>query len=239
MIAIIDKRAPTAAKNKLRQDFHVLEFMTGGAVYPGISGHPDIFIFQCGQQLVIAPNTPFSFVDALRENGVHFQWGVRHSQGRYPATTAYNVACSEHYLIHHRRHTDPEILLRMRGKTFLHVSQAYSRCNTIALRQDAFITSDKGIFQVMKKRNMDVLYVAPQGILLPPYEYGFIGGTAGIAGDTVYFTGSLKYFPEGEKLRHFIQQRDHRIIELYEGPLYDGGGILFLKPNTPLPISSP
>ncbi len=209
--------------------------MTSGIVYPAISGHPDIFMFAYQHKLIVAPNTPAPFVDALRNRHIRFQSGIRQSKGKYPDTTSYNVACSKHYCIHHRQYTDPAVLRHIEEKTFIPVPQAYSRCNTIALRKDAFITSDKGIYKVLKKHNVDALYVAPQGILLPPYDYGFIGGTAGIVNDTVYFLGTLKYFPEGEKIKHFLQARAYRIVELYDGPLYDGGGILFVEPSAVFP----
>lgn len=75
------------------------------------------------------------------------------------------------------------------------------------------------------------MYVNPEGIQLPGFDHGFVGGAAGIYKDQVFFIGNLDYFSEGEKFRHFLS--GYEIIELYDGPLFDGGSILFLEPASP------
>ncbi|MCF8231691.1 MAG: hypothetical protein K9J27_05820 [Bacteroidales bacterium] len=72
------------------------------------------------------------------------------------------------------------------------------------------------------------MFVSPENIFLKNYSHGFIGGTAGVFGDHVYFAGSLTYSPEGNKIASFLNKLNYKIVELYDGPLIDGGGIFFL-----------
>jgi hypothetical protein len=46
--------------------------------------------------------------------------------------------------------------------------------------------------------------------------------------DTVFITGSLAHFVEGASVRKFLEELQYKIVELYDGPLFDGGGVLFL-----------
>jgi len=112
--------------------------------------------------------------------------------------------------------------------TSFSINQAYTRCNLIALDEGHYITSDHGIEKVLKNRNLEVLFVSPEGIILPGFANGFFGGCCGILDDKLFTTGSLHCYPEGEKVRQFSQEAGFRVIELYDGPLFDGGGIIFI-----------
>ena len=75
---------------------------------------------------------------------------------------------------------------------------------------------------------LDVLFVENKGILLPGCTTGFFGGACGYNEGRVFIIGSLKYYPDGDRVRLFLEESGHEIIELADGPLCDGGGILFL-----------
>jgi hypothetical protein len=122
---------------------------------------------------------------------------------------------------------DPEIVEAAGNREIIHVKQGYTRCNLIPLGNNRFITSDKGIEKTLLQYGLEVLYVDPDGILLPGFNHGFIGGTCGVWQNKLFFIGSLKYFPEGQKIKDFVTGME--IIELYDGSLFDGGSILFIS----------
>jgi len=227
MFIIADPRIPHNAKIKLEKYGKVLYLATNGITYPAISCHPDIFLFKTNYRLIVAPNTPKAFQDQIIQLKFPFTKGKKNIGAEYPETAHYNVVETDRYLIHHKKYTDPAIRELTTGKEFIHVKQAYTRCNLIALRDNRFITSDKGIEKVLKRKGLEVLYVDPKGILLPGFDHGFIGGTCGVFKNQIFFLGSLDHFNEGEKIRGFL--KDHEIIELYDGPLFDGGGLLFIS----------
>ena len=75
---------------------------------------------------------------------------------------------------------------------------------------------------------MNVLYVNPEDIQLPGFKHGFFGGACGVYEDSVFLLGSLESFKAGKKVKSFLQSLEYEIIELFDGPLFAGGSILFV-----------
>jgi hypothetical protein len=251
MLIIIDKRLPETAKKSLKSavgsqqpessiqhsassigqfdvqwPLTILELETGGIVYEAISGHPDIFFCQTPNKLVISPNLPESLKEILTHAGIDFIAGNHPSGILHPASVHYNAAINDHYLVHRLEYTDTVILENCHYLKKINVSQGYTRCNMAWLKEDHYVTSDEGIYKTLGEHGLKGIFVSPQGILLPGFQNGFIGGCIGVWGNRIFFTGSLSRFPEGEKLRRFMVSLDYEIIELYDGPLVDGGSIL-------------
>lgn len=226
MYIIADKRIPFEAKMKLKQFGNVLFFESGGITYPAISGHPDIFFCKTRKELVIAPNIPDRFNVRLNNLNISISAGRKVIGNRYPETAAYNAVVTDKHLIHNFKFSDQTLLETCSHLEKINVQQAYTRCNVLALENDRFITSDRGIEKELQKNGLEVLYVNPEGILLPEFEHGFLGGTCGIHENRIFFIGRLIHFPEGEKVRQFLS--DYEIIELYNGYLFDGGSLIFV-----------
>ncbi len=245
MLIIIDKRIPEEAKQTLAGYGELLEFATHGITYDAISGHPDIFFCQTPGGLIVAPNTPAEFLLQLKFRNIPYTPGEKPVGSKYPGTARYNAVVTDNYLIHNTSVTDPSILnstltfipshsfLRPSPYSILRspysIRQAYTRCNLIALGDDHFITSDRGIEKALISNNLEVLYVSPRDIILPGFPNGFFGGCCGVWEDRLFITGSLNYYSEGEKVRQFSRRAGFRVIELYDGSLLDGGGILFIN----------
>jgi hypothetical protein len=229
MLIIIDRKIPEAAKKHLQTLGELLEISTDGITYDAISGHPDIFFCQSSTHLITAPNLPGDYQEFLLIKGIGFISGRNSITPAYPGTACYNAVWSEDVFIHNLKLTDPVILEQAGGCEKIHVSQGYCRCNLIALRNRSFITSDEGIHKVLAGKGFRVLYTDPAGIQLPGLPNGFIGGTCGITGNRVHFLGSLDHFKQGKDMGEFLRGLGYDIIELYPGPLFDGGGILFVN----------
>jgi hypothetical protein len=228
MFIIVDKKIPREAKDKLSVSGTVLDLETNGIVYPAVSGHPDIFFCKTPQKLVISPSLPEKYVQDLEKHNVSYIPGSRASGIRHPASSYYNAAVSDRYLIHRLEYTDPVILQNCHTLKKIAVKQAYTRCNLLLLKDDHYLTSDPGIHKNLQQAGLAGIFVSTEGILLPGFPNGFIGGAMGVKNNIIYVTGSLSYFPEGAVVRKFLEDLNYGINELYEGPLFDGGGILFL-----------
>lgn len=230
MIAIADKRIPEAAKNSLETYALVLYLETAGITYPAVSGHPDVFFCQTRDGLVCAPNVPTELTKQLVSADISVITGKHPIENKFPDTAILNAVVTDKYLIHHQKYTDPHLKKSCSHLESIHVNQAYTRCNLIPLNDDRFITSDRGIEKALITIGNETLYVNPKRILLSGYDHGFIGGTSGIIGNRIFFIGSLKHFREGEKLRSFLKA--YEIIELYDGPFFDGGSLLFVDTDS-------
>jgi len=219
---------PVAANKKLSQWGEFVPFQTHNIVYDAVSGHPDMFFCPVDGEWVVAPDVPWKYKKQLIKKEISFCEGENSVGEIYPQTAFYNAVVSEKYLIHNRKVTDPVIKQKAIGKTAIHVNQAYTRCSLLPLSQDRFVTSDEGIYQTLLKTGVEIYYFSPKGILLPGFRNGFLGGCCGIFENRVFIIGQLSFYPEGGKLRSVLQHCNYEIIELYDGPLFDGGSLLFL-----------
>ena len=226
MTILVDKRIPEPAFKALKKYGRIIPFETSGITYSAISGHPDIFFCQTNEILVVAPNTPGITKTQISKHGIHFFEGRNQVGKAHPYTAQYNAVITKKFLIHNPKYTDPVILSNCGHLEAIEVNQAYTRCNLLVLENDKFIASDKRIERGLQRKGLEVLYINPKGILLPGFKHGFFGGTCGVYEDKVFFMGNLNHFPEGEKARQFLS--GYEIIELYNGPLFDGGSILFI-----------
>lgn len=225
---VIDKKVPLEVKENLTKIDQLLELETSGIVYDAISGHPDIFFSQIGEQLLVAPNLPEPYFQKLKDQNISFVLGEEAVGTKYPASSKYNVVADADYLIHNFRNTDSVITQLAEDMDLIQVDQGYTRCNLIPLGNKHYITSDKGVERTLKRYNLEVLYVDPEGIQLSGYKNGFIGGCVGIKGKQIFFMGSLNHLKNSQKINDFLKSQNFELIELYKGPLFDGGSILFL-----------
>jgi hypothetical protein len=228
MLIIVDKKIPGEAKEKLMAYGTLIELETEGIVYPAISGHPDIFFCKTPQMLIVSPSLPDNYLEQIKESKLDYITGHLASSIQHPASVHYNAAVNDHYLVHRLEFTDPVILQNCHTLKKIPVKQAYTRCNLLLLKDDHYITSDRGIHKNLQRSGLEGIFVSPEGILLPGFPNGFIGGAMGLLNDTVFIIGSLALYAEGEAVRKFLEDQKYRIVELYQGPLVDGGGILFL-----------
>ena len=228
MLIVIDKKIPEKAKIKLTGYGNLLELKTNGITYDAISGHPDIFFSVLNNDIIAAPNLPQKFRAELKKHQISFHEGEQVVGQKYPESSIYNIVSTSQFLIHNLKYTDLAVKDLAMGLDQIHVKQAYTRCNLIALKNQRFITSDRGIEKALKKRSLEVFYFSPDGIILPGFKNGFIGGCAGVLGDQLFFIGNLSHYPAGNQLRNQIIVWGYQIIELYDGPLFDGGGIFFM-----------
>jgi len=177
---------------------------------------------------VVSPSLPNKYLQRIKEQQLQYIIGNQASSIQHPASVHYNAAVNDRYLVHRLEFTDPVILQNCHTLKKIPVKQAYTRCNLLLLRDDHYITSDRGIHKNLQRSGLEGIFVSPEGILLPGFPNGFIGGALGLLDNTIFIIGSLAYFAEGGTVRKFLEDLQYKIVELYDGPLFDGGGILFL-----------
>ncbi len=228
MLIVADARLPQTALETLSQYGTLALVKSQGIVYDSISGHPDIFICQTAHNnCVIAPNTPPYLINTLEKHHIQYTKGYTPLSDRFPHSVAYNAVVTPQYFIHHLQHTSPLLQTHQKGKTQVHTPQAYTRCNLLPLPNNRFICSDKGIEKALQKAGLEAAYFSPESIILKGHKHGFLAGCMGIYQQKIFISGTLNYYKEGEALRSYLQAQNLEIIELYQGPLIDGGGILF------------
>jgi hypothetical protein len=148
---------------------------------------------------------------------------------KYPSDVGLNVAVGEDYIICRAESTSPELveLAKRAGKKIIDVKQGYAGCSCIVTDR-AVLTSDMGIHRALAEQDIDSTYIDKNGISLPGYDVGFIGGCGGYHDGTLYFFGSLNTIACGNSVKEFAQSHGYKIRELSETKLTDYGGIKIL-----------
>ena len=224
MLIIADKRIPEKAKEKLALMGDLCLFQSSNIVYETISYHPDIFIFQKENNLIIAPQTPEYILKKLKEHNIKFDFGESDLGNKYPLTAAYNIAYGDGLFIGNKKTTDSKIIELSKDNIWIQSPQSYARCNTIILDKNYIITSEITVH----KEVSESLYVDAKQVKLDGFAHGFFGGCAGVIENKLVLIGSLKYHSQKKEIEQYCNKANFEIIELYDGPLIDGGGILFL-----------
>lgn len=198
-----------------------------GQVYDAIQGHPDVFLCPVGGVWVYSPDLPEDWLDRLARHPVKLMKGRQPPGPAYPESCRYNGVDAGDIFIHKGGCTDTEVLHLFSEQEFFNVAQGYTRCNLIPLPGNRFITGDQGIYAALGAKGYDVFKTDDRGILLPGFSHGFTGGCAGIFQNRLFFTGSLRHYAWGMGLRQFAEDAGLEVIELSDGFLFDGGGLLF------------
>ncbi len=195
-------------------------------------GHPDMTIFPLlGGYAICAPEVLSAYQPILAPFGITLVGGKTPLSCDYPGDVAYNVLKADGCAFARWDSTDPEIagLLDECGILRHDVRQGYARCSTV-LFGDCMITADSSVQKAGKAAGFEVLSVSPGHVELPGYEHGFLGGASGILdGNTVVFFGDLRFHPEGEQIRQFIEAHGFSVVEMPGKPLRDIGTLLCIE----------
>ncbi len=240
---IADSRMPEDTKKNLKKLGNVLFINPTSVTYNSISSHPDIFFFQKDDALIYAPNAPKRIIKELKKRKIKLIEGKKEVGKKYPETVPYNAVGIGNLLIHNLKHTDETILSSY--ENHINVNQGYTRCNLLALNENAFITSDVGIFNAVNSQQTtdnslyphesyvetygrtSVLYIDPKQIKLEGQKNGFFPGCCGVWKNNLIVCGSTKNLKEKAELDKFLKDNNFNLIELYDGDLVDVGSVFF------------
>ena len=220
---------PETSKEKLAAYGEIVEFATEGITYDAISGHPDIFFCPTPAGLIVAPNLPEKYFAILDQYKINYIKSSLPVGQEYPETAQYNSLVTNKFIFQNPAVSEPEIEKLNTELEIIPIKQGYVRCNLIALPNETFITSDRGIEKSLKQHKLEVLYIDPTCVKLDGFEHGFFGGDCGLFENTLFICGSLKYFKERTIIESYVKRSGVSIIELYEGEPVDVGTILFLE----------
>ena len=229
MFAIIDSRSSKRAINNLKEYVEDLfVFQTSDLTYNSISGHPDIFIYQDNNHLVVAPNAPIELFKFLNNYNIAYLKGERDVGYALDNSVQYNCLSTSQFLFHKSGFTDPAILEINKDKEFVQLPQAYTRCSLVHLCEDNYLASDRGIEKVLLQKGLSCFYFNPEEIIIQDHKNGFIGGSIGIWGKSIFFNGNVGLHVDGQRLKGHLLNLGFDIVNLSDEYLYDGGCIFFV-----------
>lgn len=199
-------------------------------VYDAIDGHVDIqlnVIDKTKKKIIVQKDISKDFLESLDKKGIDYTLSKESLDSKYPKDIIINALITDNLFVHNLSYTDKNLLKLQQGKKIINVKQGYTKCSILPLKEDAFITSDKGIYNKLTEENLDVLLVPPGDILLPNLNYGFIGGVGGmISKNKLALFGELNSYEYGNEVYNFLYKHDIEPIALKKGKLIDRGSLI-------------
>ena len=232
--AVISSRAPKAVKEAIGRLFTAVELPEDPLLPRPVSSHPDMILGRTGKRLTV----PASYYTANRElvdliasaGGLELSLSGAPRGSTYPLDAGMNAALMKDMLICRRESLSSDMLASASGEglRIVGVRQGYAGCSVLVCGS-CCVTTDPGISSALSSLGEDCLLIGKEGIVLPGYDSGFIGGSSGFFGGTAFLTGSLDSIRDGKALRDFLVSRGIGICELTDGPVTDIGGIQFYQ----------
>lgn len=202
-----------------------IDFLT-----PSMRRHADLGIVIVGEKKSVCPPETYSYYqDTLSPYGFEVIMGETSVGSNYPKDCAYNVGIVGKKCFLNKSVCDGRLfdILISEGFEIIEVKQGYTKCSICPIDENSFITGDSIIAQEGEKRDMEVLLIENEGILLPPFKNGFWGGCAGLGdADTLIVNGDISLIGAGSKIKEFLDRKNIKIQKSKEGEVLDIGSII-------------
>lgn len=233
---IIDERMRKIEKQKLEElGYELIEIRQSKKVYEEISAHVDIFTCKIGNKLIVEPSQ-YNNIKSQIIDEYNIEQGNEEIERNYPFDIKYNVCTIGKKALHNFEYTDFKIKKELieQGYELINTTQGYTNCSIAVIDDNSALVTDKGLYKILQKHNIDVLYLKyePDIKLLIHEGYsnrnGFIGGAISRIGDNIIVFGDLNKIDKNGEIRNFIEKRNLKIIEFKELDVIDYGGLVLL-----------
>ena len=235
MICLVDERISAKCERALLlRGFRVIKLPPSESLSEAVASHPDMLTFCHGNKIIASADYceryPWVFTD-IRElsNNAEFLFTSDVFMKEYPRDAIFNALLAKEYILLKEDTVSKSVLeyAKQAGLTPVSVKQGYPACTALVFGGGA-ITSDRGMCDALSRCGLEVTLINNGDILLPPYEYGFIGGASGVLGDKVYFLGDIMKHRDAERICEAIKRQNYTPVSLSDEPLADLGRIIFI-----------
>ena len=188
-----------------------------------LSGHADLAALAIGEKMLLGGRAGALIEPKVRDLG--WKTELLPIKGdEYPDDAALNACVMGEYVIH-----NAGVSAVYDSEKFINIRQGYAKCSICPVTERALITSDMGIAKVCERAGFDVLRIRPGDVLLPGFEYGFIGGaTFKLSPDVLAFTGDIYRHRDSAAIITFIKKYNVEPLCLTDGELLDIGSAVLL-----------
>ena len=229
---IVDCRMRKKEKDKLKElGFKLIEIKPIKNVYEEISSHVDIFTCKIGNTIIIEPSQYAQIIDKIENKNI--KKGREKVSSKYPEDIKYNVCIIGKKAIHNFKFTDLSVKEELEAHNYelIPTTQGYTNCSIAVIDDNSAIVTDKGLYKILQKHNIDVLFIKEPDIKLLTQngisnKKGFIGGAITRIEDNIIVTGDLRKIDIEGKIREFIERKNLKIIDFNDLDVIDYGGIL-------------
>jgi len=236
-ICLVDERLPLKAEEKLLDlGFDVMRMPSSNKLSTALCSHPDMLCFYHKKRLITSAEYCESAIDlfanlASSAGKLHFEMTADIFSDKYPNDAIFNaLVIGENIFLKDNSVSRAIINYAVENNLKIHpVKQGYPACTVLPLDSSHAITSDFGMARAMRSAGITVTKIRQGSIMLPPHEYGFIGGASGVHEKTVFFIGNIDTHPDYPLISKAIYDIGYNLISLCEGPLLDLGRLIFIE----------
>ena len=192
-----------------REGFSFLETTPNPNLDPRIADHPDLSLFKLDEKTLVVDREVFSYYEE-KLKGFNLIKGEAVSK-KYPKDALYNIVRFKNFYIHND-FTEINIKKYFDENKIGHfkVKQGYTRCSVIPL-PNFLLTSDYGIYKSLRDK-IDIRLVESDKVELDGFDQGFLGGTCGLVGDKLIFTGDIRKHKAYPDIKEICQSQNIEII---------------------------
>ncbi len=233
--AVVDQRiSADCERGLLKRGFRLIKLPSADFLSKPLCSHPDMLMFYHGEKIITSAEycniAPYVFSD-IREYSpkTEILFTADAQSPVYPNDALFNALVINGKLIAKTDTLSPSVLEYARScdMEIINVKQGYPACTTLGFGKSA-ITADKGMAKALSGHGINATLIKEGFVKLPPYEYGFIGGCAGIYGKEVYFCGDICRHPDKDIIEAALQKEGLCAVSLSNEELHDVGRIIFL-----------
>lgn len=207
---VISYKASEDFKNFLSAKcFFFIETIANPNLDPRIGDHPDLSLFKIDEKTIVVDESVFSYYEE-KLDGYELIRGE--SVGlKYPKDALYNIVKFKDFYIHNNfTEENIENFFKENEISHLKVNQGYTRCSIIPLG-DLLITSDYGIYKALRNK-AHIELVDNDKVILDGFDKGFLGGTCGLVGNQLIFTGDISKHKAFAKIEKICLDKNIEII---------------------------
>ncbi len=196
-----------------------------------VASHPDMLLFPIEDRVIVSSDY-YSFAknqidELIKRTNKRLVLANDAASKDYPFDILFNALILGNRIYGKLSHLSRSVLRTAEelGYALSDTKQGYVKCSSLQVGERAVITADHGLADLFRKNGEDVLEISVGSILLPPYDYGFIGGASGVTEGEVLFCGDLRTHPDCERITLFCEKHGKRVLSLSDEPLLDVGSI--------------
>ena len=192
-----------------------------------ISRHADVLYLKTGDKEIYISDCQKNNIQLLKKLGYSVR-EVSLSPG-YKTESKLNMVVSDRTII-----CNPDTCVIhdffIADKKVIPVKQGYTKCSTIVLSDNDFITEDEGICNVLQSAGKNCLLIEKGFVSLEGYNYGFIGGASVFLKDenTILFFGDITLHKDYINIKYYCDRLSINIAYINNFTLSDIGGCVLI-----------
>lgn len=192
-----------------------------------ISQHADVLYLKTGNKEIYVSDCQKNNIQALKDLGYSVK-EISLSPG-YKTESKLNMVVSDRTII-----CNPDTCIKhdffIADKEVIQVKQGYTKCSTVILSDNDFITEDEGICKTLKSAEKNCLLIEKGFVSLEGYNYGFIGGASVFLKDenTILFFGDITLHKDYINIKDYCDRLSINIAYINNFTLSDIGGCIII-----------